>query len=317
MLAVEDYIGGRRTRRARRSTVLIALLAGAGVLGAFATLPTGANASVTSGALSQLSGEANCVGEEANSSEGNTCGTLVKMGTQDAFQIQLSPDGRNAYSVAINGDLVEYARDPANGHLNVIGCLTAGTDHCAGENVIEDVPDLGHPSSLAVSPDGKSVYVTGTEKHAVVELERNEESGLLTPMNGGKACISEESGGECEFREAKGLNEPYGVTVSPGGENVYVTAVKGEAIAEFSRGFPEGGPPGLLARSPAMNASAVVPAAARSKPPSGWSNRLGSWSAPMARTCTWRPGPAAAKEGSSPSSAKAVCWNSFREKKGA
>ncbi|MGA8746349.1 MAG: IPT/TIG domain-containing protein [Solirubrobacterales bacterium] len=247
MLAVEDYMGGRRTRRARRSTVLIALLAGAGVLGAFATLPTGANASVTSGALSQLSGEANCVGEEANSSEGNTCGTLVNMGTQDAFQIQLSPDGRNAYSVAINGDLVEYARDPANGHLNVIGCLTAGTDHCAGENVIEDVPDLGHPSSLAVSPDGKSVYVTGTEKHAVVELERNEESGLLTPMNGGKACISEESGGECEFREAKGLNEPYGVTVSPGGEDVYVTAVKGEAIAEFSRGFPEGGPPGLLA----------------------------------------------------------------------
>ena len=193
------------------------------------------------------SGEADCVGEEAEVSEGNACGTRVEKGTHDVFQIQLSPDGRNAYSVAINGDLVEYARDPANGQLEVIGCLTAGSDHCAGENIVENVPDLGHPSSLAVSPDGKNVYVTGTEKHAVVELERNETSGLLTPMNGGKACISEESGGECEVKEAKGLKEPYGVTVSPDGENVYVTAVQGEAIAEFSRGFPEGGPPGVLA----------------------------------------------------------------------
>ena len=67
--------------------------------------------------------------------------------------------------------------------------------------------------------------------------------------------LSEESGGDCEVKEAKGLNEPYGVTVSPDGENVYVTAVKGEAIAEFSRGFPEGGSPGCSPRSPAMNAS--------------------------------------------------------------
>ncbi len=239
-------MGGRGARCTRHPVVLSALLVSAAIVGSFATLPASADASVTSGALSQLSGEANCVGEEAELSEGNACGTRVEEGTHDAFQIQLSPDGRNAYSVAINGDLVEYAREPANGHLKVIGCLTAGTDNCAGENVLKEVPDLGHPSSLAVSPDGKNVYVTGTEKHAVVELERNEETGLLTPMNGGKACISEESGGECEIKEAKGLNEPYGVTVSPDGENVYVTAVQGEAIAEFSRGFPEGGPPGVL-----------------------------------------------------------------------
>ncbi len=246
MLAVEGYTGDQTARQTLRRAAFALMLASAGVLGAFATLPASASASVTSAALSQLSGEADCVGEEAVISEGNACGTLVQEGTHDVFQVQLSPDGRNAYSVAINGDLVEYARDPANGDLKVIGCLSAGADKCAAENVTEDVPDIGHPSSLTVSPDGKNVYVTGTEKHALVELERDEASGLLTPMNGGKACISEESGGECEIKEAKGLKEPYGVTVSPDGESVYVTAVKGESIAEFTRGFPEGGPPGLL-----------------------------------------------------------------------
>jgi DNA-binding beta-propeller fold protein YncE len=203
------------------------------VAGSMAT-PARAGASVTNGALSQLTGEFNCVGEVLETSEGNACGTLVHQGMHDVFQLQLSPDGRNAYSVAVNGDLIEYSRDLANGELKVIGCVTAGTDKCAPENVIENAVEIAHPSAIAVSPDGENVYVAGTEKHALVEFKR-ESSGLLTLMDAGKACISEETGGECEVKGAKGLDEPYGVTVSPDGENVYVTAVKGEALAEFAR----------------------------------------------------------------------------------
>jgi DNA-binding beta-propeller fold protein YncE len=214
---------------------------------AFALAPAGAQASVTSGSLSQLAAPSNCIGEKALSSEGNACGTLVEEGTHNVFQVQISPDGRNAYSVSISGDLIEYERNLANGALKAIGCLTAGSDKCAGENVVSNVPDIGRPSALAVSPDGKNVYVAGTEKHAVVELERNEATGLLTPMSGGKACISEEVGGQCEVKGATWLNEPYGVTVSPDGANVYVTAVKGEAVAQFARTVPEGGSPGVLA----------------------------------------------------------------------
>ena len=205
---------------------------------AFLAIAACANASVTSGALSQLPSPANCIGEKVG--EGSTCGTLVEEGTHNVFQVQLSPDGRNAYSVAINGALIEYSRNLANGELTVIGCLTAGTEKCAPQHILENVADIGHPSALAVSPNGMNVYVTGTEKHAVVELERAEATGLLTPMNGGKACITGEATGECEHKEAKGLNEPYGVTVSPDGENVYVTAVKGEALAEFSRNTETG-----------------------------------------------------------------------------
>ena len=205
----------------------------------FGVIAGNARASVPSGALSQLTGEANCIGEKAVASEGSTCGTLIEEGTHNVFQIQLSPDGKNAYSAAIEGAVVEYSRSLATGALTVIGCLTATSEKCAGEHV-EKVPDIGHPSALAVSPDGKNVYVTGTEKHAVVELKREEGTGLLTPMNGGKACVTEEATSECEHTAAKGLNEPYGVTVSPDGESVYVTAVKGEAIAELSRNTETG-----------------------------------------------------------------------------
>ena len=232
-----------------RSRVIAVLLLGLSLVVlavVSAAIPARAGASVTSGALSQLTGEADCVGEELESSEGNACKTLVHQGTHDVFQIQLSPDGRSAYSVAINGDLIEYSRDPASGALKIIGCVTAGTDKCAPENIIENVVEIGHPSAVAVSPDGENVYVTGTEKHAIVEFRRETGSGLLTPLNAGKGCISEEAGGECEVKEAKGLNEPYGVTVSPDGENVYVTAVKGEALAEFARTSPEPEKHGML-----------------------------------------------------------------------
>jgi hypothetical protein len=197
------------------------------------------------GSLSQLAGPFDCIGETTSASEGNNCGTLITAGTNNAFQVQLSPDGKNAYSVSVDGDLIEYSRNGANGELEVIGCITAGTDKCAAENVIENEVEITNPTAIALSPNGKNAYITGIGKNAIVEFERNTESGLLAPMNGGKACITEEPGGECEVKEAKGLHEPYGITVSPEpGENVYATAVnptaKGEAVAEFKRNTESG-----------------------------------------------------------------------------
>jgi DNA-binding beta-propeller fold protein YncE len=233
MLTAGDAIGLSmpRFRRALVWVLGVVLIVSAILI----VIPERAGAVVSSGSLAQLTGEANCIGEEVEASEGNTCGTLVHEGTHDVFQVQVSPDGRSAYSVAINGDLIEYARDPASGSLNVIGCVTAGTDECASGNVVQDAVEIAHPSAIAVSPDGENVYVTGTGKHAVVEFKRDAGTGLLTLLDAGKACVTEEATGECEVKDAKGLNEPYGLTVSPDGENVYVTAVHGEALAEFAR----------------------------------------------------------------------------------
>lgn len=78
----------------------------------------------TSGALSQLASPSNCVTEEEFLVT-NGCGTLVPFGLNYAYEVQVSPDGKNAYSVAGAGDLIEYSRDPASGAVTVIGCISS------------------------------------------------------------------------------------------------------------------------------------------------------------------------------------------------
>ncbi len=191
----------------------------------------------TPGSLSQLPAPDNCVGEVFDSaSEGAKCETLVPFGLDVPFQIVVSPDGKNAYSVAVDGThgaVIEYQRNQATGALTVIGCLTSTAEACASENVEAEVLELEGPSAIAVSPNGKHVYVTAVGHQTVVALERNESTGLLSVLHGGHGCVTREVTGECEQKEDAGIHEPYGVAVSPGEENVYVTSVQGEAVAEF------------------------------------------------------------------------------------
>ena len=206
----------------------------------FALLAISANASaaVPSGALAQLSSPFNCVSEQAVTP---SCGTLLPRGVNNAYQTQVSPDGRNVYSVAIGGDLVEYARNLATGGLTVIGCVTESTEPCAPENVTAEAVAMNGPAALAISPDGRNVYVVTQGKNAVVEFSRSPETGLLTEMGAEhNQCISHEASSGCVTNEAKGLNLPYGVAVSPDGKNVYVAGHADEAVAEFSRNTESG-----------------------------------------------------------------------------
>ncbi len=78
-------------------------------------------------------------------------------------------------------------------------------------------------STLAVSPDGRDVYVTTgenlsglVESDSVVELSRNAATGGLSEFG----CISE-TGAECDLK-ADGLTVADAIAVSPDGTRVYV-----------------------------------------------------------------------------------------------
>jgi DNA-binding beta-propeller fold protein YncE len=225
----------KRSRRVATSPSVLALLAWAAFC---AAIPACAGAEVESGALSQLPTPADCIGELEFQKA--ICGTDVPSGLDLAFQAQVSPDGRNVYSVSIAGGLIEYSRNLASGALTVIGCITSTTKRCAEANETESVAVMAAPTAIALSPDGKDAYVTASTPNTVVELERNTETGLLTIMNGGSACVAAEAGGGCEVKDAKGISNPYGITVSPNGESVYVASVGGEAVAELARSTSNG-----------------------------------------------------------------------------
>jgi DNA-binding beta-propeller fold protein YncE len=189
---------------------------------------------LANGALSQLGEPSNCIGEVKE--EVAKCGASVPYGLSFAYQIQVSPDGKYAYSVGVNGDLIEYERNQANGALTPIGCFSSlpkSEPACAGENAEMEVAAAGRPAAIAISPDGASVYVVSQLNNTIAEFSRNSETGLLSKIG----CItSETSLSECGANtSAKGLSVPYGVIVSPDGENVYVTGFGEQAVAEFKR----------------------------------------------------------------------------------
>src|ERR1700729_4360282 len=228
MLTAGAYIGGRMSRSGLIAALLLGLLLVVFAIG-LGAIPARAGAAVPSGSLSQLP-SSNCVSEEES---GGTiaCTTLAHSGFSSTYELQVSPEDNNACSVAINGALEEYARNQANGALTIIGCVTSATAVCAPEHEIKEDSAIEHPAAIAISPEGNSVYVVTQGHDNVVEFSRDPKTGLLTEIG----CISHASTGACATKEAKGLNLPYGVTVSPDGENVYVASFIDQAVAEFSR----------------------------------------------------------------------------------
>src|SRR6202034_37616 len=62
---------------------------------------------------------------------------------------------------------------------------------------------------------------------------------------------------ECKTPKGKGLNNPYGVTVSPDGRNVYVASHDDQAVAEFSRDTTTGAVTQLPAPDECVSSTAL------------------------------------------------------------
>src|SRR5439155_7654844 len=72
-------------------------------------------------------------------------------------------------------------------------------------------------SSLAVSADGKSVYVVSFN---LAILSRNPQTGALTPLTGAQGCLGSAAG--CGKARGVVAGNVGSVTVSPDGKSVYV-----------------------------------------------------------------------------------------------
>lgn len=130
--------------------------------------------------------------------------------------------------------------------LAVTGELTqlAGTAGCISETgssapdgplgVCTDGKALDYAASLAITRDGKHVYVVAQHNNAVAAFRRNPVTSELTQLPGTDGCTSE-NGTHGACAKGKALRLAFGVVVSGDGNHVYVSAAVDDAIAIFRR----------------------------------------------------------------------------------
>lgn len=149
---------------------------------------------------------------------------------------QLAPDG------AFAAPTPQQSRPPvtALGTLAQLGgpsgCLVDRSQPRRGCKPVRALrgpaPFLGS-NAVAISRDGKNVYVAASRGDAIAVFRRNARTGKLTQRSGTAGCIAAKGAGGCA--EARGLNGPNSVAVSADGKNVYATSLISDAVTTFRR----------------------------------------------------------------------------------
>jgi DNA-binding beta-propeller fold protein YncE len=195
----------------------------------------------STGALAQLDGSSGCIGSSAgcSSARGFVAGQLGALA--------VSADGRNVYVASHRirtssadgafdeGAVAAFSRNAASGALTQLGgragCVADGAFAGCGK-----ASPLGTLTSIAVSPDGRNLYVgsqvnseDNPKPDAVLTFDRAS-SGALSRSG----CVSRTARAGCGVDAA--LFSPTAVAVSPDGKSVYATALETAAVAFFSRG---------------------------------------------------------------------------------
>src|SRR3954447_9390073 len=190
---------------------------------AVAMLALAASVFAASGSLSyrgcMANGGVDGCREPANNSFGNNVGLAV------------SPDGTTVYVATVGGALTEL-RHGAGGGLAYQDCFADG-----GAHGCRDVPhdSLGAATGVAVSPDGRSVYVTSGQRANAVTRFKQDPDGALKYRD----CIANGGShaglGGCTQPRRNSLDSNESIAVSPDGGSVYVVSSDSDSITDFKR----------------------------------------------------------------------------------
>ena len=215
-----------------------AFASGEGSLGVF-------DRNIITGELTQKAGTAGCI------SDLGTGGSCTNGTALDGISgVAVSPDGRNVYATAEapSSAIAVFDRNPSTGTLTQKG----GTDACVSDSgtggSCANGLALGGAQAVAVSLDGRSVYVAAEASDAVAVFDRDPTTGALTQKAGIAACVSDDgTSGQC--RDGVALLNPQAVAVSADGLTVYVASSDSDAVAVLGRNRATGELTGKLGNS--------------------------------------------------------------------
>ncbi len=169
-------------------------------------------------------------------------------------RLAISADGHSLYGVAHGDSAIDsFSRDPVTGALTYTGCLTG--DSMLGQRLRMDnpctpVPDarplaagsgLGDPGDLAISPNGRSIFVADLKDLAVTRLGRNPTSGALSFSE----CLTASRKaarpqGPCTLAHGQGGAHQLGFyglsSLAIAGNSLFATASNQSAISRFAIG---------------------------------------------------------------------------------
>jgi sugar lactone lactonase YvrE len=117
-------------------------------------------------------------------------------------------------------------------NLRFRGCVDDHTPAQGPDSCSTSTKGMAGADGVAVSPDGRSVYVISYEDDAIVIFDRDKQTGKLKAQG----CIDDnDSGADNCAKSVDGLEQPRSVIVSPDGHSVYVAAsTPGPADAEIT-----------------------------------------------------------------------------------
>jgi DNA-binding beta-propeller fold protein YncE len=200
------------------------------------------------GELTQMPGADSCIRDQVNAPSYTHC-PRTSGSLNGAFQVAVSPDGRNAYVAGDGADAVSaFSRDPVTGALHQLpgqGACVEEWNSPASTYCPVTGDGLVGAESVSVSPDGMNVYVAAFHGRAVAEFTRDLSTGALTQLGGPDSCMENVIAPDDTHcpTVVNGIEQPRGVAISPDGRNVYSPASVGDELAVFRRDVPPPPPP--------------------------------------------------------------------------
>lgn len=187
------------------------------------------------GAVSQPAGTKGC--SAFNAGEGCANGD----GLIGADSMEVSSDNKNLYVASgVGSSVAAFKRNPKTGNLTQLGGVAGCyVDRARSLGRCNSGVELDGPEGIAVSPDGRTVYVGSYFSGSVTVFDRTAFTGTITQRAGAHGCFVNVATSGCTTATA--LGNANALAISPDGRGVYVGAYGSNAIAIFDRAEPRAG----------------------------------------------------------------------------
>jgi 6-phosphogluconolactonase (cycloisomerase 2 family) len=150
------------------------------------------------------------------------------------WMLIISEDGKQLYAASFNADaVVVFDRDPQLGYLTKSQAVHEGDGYgCFPGPCDGFVTGLDGAYGLALSPDGRYLYVSGVSSDGILVLWRGTD-GSIRSLLGGVHFVQ-------SYLDPARLDGAYGIAVSPDGNHLYATGYASDTLVVLDRNNDDG-----------------------------------------------------------------------------